>query len=229
MQLIATMNTSHPVPSQHTAPLPSASDMLRHVSRVFALLSNRDWDKFKLLTYKNPLAFRALDNVLATSAEFSGVTFLHAAARYDPPIEIIDIIVKICPESPRARDCLNRTPLHVASGAGASVGIIKYLVHAYPDACTIQDEDGRTPLHFACDSECLLFEGDQDQKDPPSFEIVYALLSGSVTSASMEDEDEISPLEYAILSNADVKVVKILQQAAQSCMKKSHAAAAVAS
>jgi len=224
MKLIATMNTSHPVPSPHIAPQPNTSDMLLHVSRVFALLSNSDWEKFKRLTNKNPLAFRALDNILATSAEFSGVTFLHAAARYNPPVEIIDIIVKLCPESPRARDCLNRTPLHVAAGAGASVGVINYLVHAYPDACTVQDEDGRTPLHFACDSECLLFEGDDVPKDPPSFEIVYALLSGSVTSASMEDEDEISPLEYAILSNADVKVVKILQQAVQSCMKRSHSA-----
>ena len=37
----------------------------------------------------------------------------------------------------------------------------------------------------------------------------------------MEDVDDTSPLEYAIISNADVKVVKILQQAAQLHMRKS--------
>ena len=39
----------------------------------------------------------------------------------------------------------------------------------------------------------------------------------------MEDEDEMSPLEYAIFSDADVRVVKLLQRAAQKHMKKMHA------
>lgn len=38
----------------------------------------------------------------------------------------------------------------------------------------------------------------------------------------MEDDDEMSPLEYAIMSDADVRVVKLLQKAAQKFMKKMH-------
>ena len=102
--------------------------------------------------------------------------------------------------------------------------MIKYLAMAYPEACKVQDEAGRTPLHFACDIDCRLFEGENDRRDPPSFQLVHALLSASIAPASMEDEDEMSPLEYAIFSDSDVKVVKLLQKAAQKFMKKEHAA-----
>ncbi len=197
------------------------SDVLFYVNKLLNILDSRDWARFKLVALKHPLAFQALDKFVASSEDFNGMTFLHAAVRNSPPNEIIAKMIEICPDSPRARDCLNRTPLHVAAGVGASVAVIDHLVSSYPEACTIQDEDGRTPLHFACDSESLLFEGDQGRRDPPSYEVVHALLSGSIKSASMEDEDNTSPLEYAIISNADVKVVKVLQQAAQLYMRKS--------
>lgn len=93
---------------------------------------------------------------------------------------------------------------------------------SYPEACKIKDEDGQTPLHFACDCECRVFEDEPESRSPPSFEVVHALLSASIAPASMEDEDEMSPLEYAIFSNAEVRVVKLLQRAAQKYMKKIH-------
>ena len=148
------------------------------------------------------------------------MSFLHAVCRNHPPISTVSEMIKICPDSPKARDCLNRTPLHVAAGVGASVSVIKYLAMAYPDACKVSDVDGRTPLHFACDVDCRLFEDENDKRDPPSFEVVHALLSASIAPASMEDEDEMSPIEYAIYSGADVRVVKLLQKAAQKHMKK---------
>ena len=148
------------------------------------------------------------------------MTFLHAIVRQHPPLTVVDELVRILPDLPSRVDVLNRTSLHVACGVGASVQIIKYLVIAYPPACKIQDHDGRTPLHFCCDVDCRLFEGDCLRRDPPSFSVVHALLSGSISAASMEDEDEMSPLEYAITSDAEVKVVKLLQKAAQKHMKQ---------
>lgn len=213
----------HAIPEE-LSPLSNTStrsDVLSYVSILLNMLDSRDWARFKLVALKHPLAFQALDKVIASSEDFNGMTFLHAAVRNSPPYEIIAKMIEICPDSPRACDCLNRTPLHVAAGVGASVAVIHHLVISYPEACNIQDEDGRTPLHFACDSESLLFEGDQGRRDPPSYEVVKALLSGSIKSASIEDEDNTSPLEYAIISNADVKVVKVLQQAAQLYMRKS--------
>ena len=91
---------------------------------------------------------------------------------------------------------------------------------AYPEACKIQDNNGRTPLHFACDVDYRLFEGELDRRGRPSFEVVHTLLSAPIAPASMEDDDDISPLEYAIFNNADIRVVKLLQKAARKYMRK---------
>mmetsp|Transcript_8245 Transcript_8245/g.16963 ORF Transcript_8245/g.16963 Transcript_8245/m.16963 type:complete len:97 (+) Transcript_8245:86-376(+) len=69
------------------------------------------------------------------------------------------ILIELCPDSPKARDCMNRTPLHVAAGTGANVMIVELLIQAYPEACQIQDVDGRSPLiwlaihHAHCSKE----------------------------------------------------------------------------
>jgi ankyrin repeat protein len=212
----------HTMTSPEELSNPCMHDVLSCTTILLSMLDNRDWATFKLLALKRPTTFQALANIIDSSENHSGVTFLHAAVRNDPPVDIIAEIIQMCPDSPRARDCLNRTPLHVAAGVGASAAVIKHLVRIYPEACNVQDEDGCTPLHFACDSECLLFEGDQVRRDPPDFEVVLALLSGSMKSVSMEDNADTSPLEYAIISNAELKVVKMLQKAAQLYMKKSH-------
>ena len=74
------------------------------------------------------------------------------------------------------------------------------------------DSDGKTPLSLACDTECGLFEGDQDfVRDPPSFEIVQILVHASPLSVPLEDDDGMSALEYAILSEASSEVIKLLQ------------------
>ena len=200
-----------------------SANALSYLTLLLNIIESKDWTTFNEIAIQNPKAFKALSNIITETIEFNGMTFLHAVARNHPPVKVVADVIKICPELPKARDCLNRTPLHIAAGVGASVQVIKYLTMAYPEACKIQDEDGRTPLHFACDVECRLFEGEPDRREPPSFQVVHALLSASIAPASMEDEDEMCPLEYAILSDADVRVVKLLQKAAQKYMKKVYA------
>jgi len=187
------------------------------------MIENRDWSTFNEVALQNPTAFRTLSQIISTTHKFNGMSFLHAIVRNNPPLKIVSQVIAICPDSPRTCDCLNRTPLHVAAGVGAPVRVFKYLAMSYPEACKIQDEDGRTPLHFACDVDSRLFENEQQRSSPPSYEVVHVLLSACFSTAAMEDEDEMSPLEYAIFSDADVRVVKLLQRAAQKHMKKMHA------
>jgi ankyrin repeat protein len=106
-----------------------------------------------------------------------------------------------------------RTPLHVAVGTRADLSVIQLLADAYPAACSVQDEDGKTPLHLACDSSCELFDGDREKlpHDPPSIGVVFVLIRAYPWSVPLEDNDGTSSLEYAILSDSPIEVVKFLQ------------------
>mmetsp|Transcript_16558 Transcript_16558/g.25037 ORF Transcript_16558/g.25037 Transcript_16558/m.25037 type:complete len:227 (+) Transcript_16558:61-741(+) len=192
---------------------------MSYLNLLLSSIEAKDWELFYEVGIKKPKALKALANILATSNEFNGMTFLHAALRHNPPLRIVAGITKICPDTPSRRDCLNRTSLHVAAGVGANVDVIRYLAMAAPETCKVQDEDGRTPLHFACDVDCQLFEGEERRRDPPSYDTVHALLCANFSSAALEDADEMSPLEYAIFSHADIRVVKLLQKAAQKHVK----------
>ena len=136
------------------------------------------------------------------------MTLLHAAVKCNPPLELVLDMIEICPELTAARDCLGRTPLHVAAGSGAAPSLIKILVHVYPAACDVQDADGKTPLHFACDSSCVLFADDTKKESStpksPCHDVICALLSGSLAAATIEDADEMNPIENAIMSSASL-------------------------
>lgn len=201
----------------------TSAKVLNVIIILLGCVESQDWETFEKMTLSNPKTFRALCKAIARCEEFHGMTLLHAVVRYDPPLTIVGKMIDICPDLPSAIDCLGRTPLHVAAGLGAASGLIKFLAASWPDACTAQDEDGKTPLHFACDTSCELFEDDSNNKSPsraaaPSHNSIRALLAVSLRPATMEDLDEMNPLEYAILSDADLKTVQLLQQAASLTM-----------
>eukprot|EP00984_Skeletonema_dohrnii_P035643 scaffold35653_cov189-Skeletonema_dohrnii-CCMP3373.AAC.2 len=123
------------------------------------------------------------------------MTILHAAVRYNPPLDVIAQMIRLCPHMTAAMDCLGRTPLHVAAGSGASPELIAMIAHAYPPACDVQDRDGKTLLHFACDSSCSLFEDDE------------------VRAATFQDYENMIPLQHAILSQASFRTVRLIGDA----------------
>ena len=155
------------------------------------------------------------------------MTLLHAVVKCDPPIDLVLDMIEICPDLTAAKDCLGRTPLHVAAGSSASPKLIKILAHVHPDSCDAQDIDGKTPLHFACDTSCELFEEDDAAADAsntdrePCHDSIRALLSESLVATTVEDIDEMNPVEYAIMSGAPLKTVKLLQHASVKHLRES--------
>ncbi|KAL7537418.1 hypothetical protein ACHAXR_007808 [Thalassiosira sp. AJA248-18] len=166
----------------------------------------------------NPHTFQSFARAISKSSELNGLTILHACVRFDPPPQLVKILLELVPESPNCVDCLQRTPLHIAAGTRASLPLIKLLAEACPQACDIQDADGKTPLHLACDSACEMFEGDGDStraRDPPCYYVLEALIQASPLSVLVEDLDDMSALEHAIVSDASIQVVKLLQNVTQ--------------
>ena len=197
------------------------ADAMNYLSYLLSLIESQDWQKFEEVALSNPQTFKMISKSIGECAEFNGMTLLHATVRFDPPISVLKQMIQIYPQALMGEDCLGRTPLHVAAGSGASPLIIKLLTMNYPQACSIQDEDGRTPLLFACDTSCELFEDDEaSPRDPPTLDTVRVLLAGSLDSVTLEDVDEMNAVEYAIVSDAPIEVVNLLQRATQRVLRK---------
>ena len=150
---------------------------------------------------------------------------LHACVRYNPPPEILKILLDLVPEAPACVDIAGRTPLHVAVGMRANISAIKILVSAYPDACAMLDCEGKTPLHLACDGDCDLFEKEEEEvdsipKNSPCLHTIETLINACPLAAVLEDQDRMTALEYAIISDASMKIVWLLQcTTGRQCMK----------
>eukprot|EP00986_Skeletonema_menzelii_P006654 scaffold2532_cov79-Skeletonema_menzelii.AAC.15 len=199
-----------------------SNELLHSINVVLNLIERQDWELFQSIAVTDPAAFRAIANTIGRSPEFNGMTLLHAVVRYNPPLDVVRRMIDLCPDQLAAKDCLGRTPLHVAAGSSAEPRLIKLIANAYPASCDATDEDGKTPLHFACDSSCELFE-DDDANRSMSREVchgtVRALLSESLHAATIEDLDEMNALEYAIMSDAGLRTVKLLQHASSKALQ----------
>jgi ankyrin repeat protein len=210
-------NSHHHYKHHHHLITMTSAKVLNTIAIILDLIERQDWQTFQSGALSSAAFFRALTAAIANCPEFNGMTLLHAVVRYNPPLDMVAKMMKICPDLPAAKDCLGRTPLHVAAGSAAEPRLIKLIAHAHPASCDATDEDGKTPLHFACDSSCELFEDDdatnQSMPRKVCHDTVRALLSESLLAATMEDMDETNPLEYAILSDAELKTVKLLQKA----------------
>ena len=200
--------------------------LARHLSLLLDVVRSRRWSAFEVIVLANPAVYRAICEAMSSLSDTccEGVvlplypTLLHACLPCSPPPEIVLKMIDMSSSSDHregggwpllhARDRAGRTPLHVAAAARGACAVdpivIKLLGNLDPTTCSALDERGRTPLHLACESS---------RDGPPSYGAVRALLSESILPASIEDDDGMSPLEHAILSNASAEVVVLLQKA----------------
>ena len=216
----ATITTLPPTANtiQEETSIMISAKALQATGLILEAIERQDWTAFRSVALSNPAYFQAISRFFASHPEFHGMTLLHAVVRCNPPLDIVAKMIEICPEQPAAKDCLGRTALHVAAASAASPKVIKLIAHACPTSCDATDEDGKTPLHFACDVTCKLFEGDSDSIPTAvprkvCHDTIRALLSESIHASTIEDIDEMNALEYAIMSDAELKTVKMLQKA----------------
>mmetsp|Transcript_10087 Transcript_10087/g.18113 ORF Transcript_10087/g.18113 Transcript_10087/m.18113 type:complete len:308 (+) Transcript_10087:184-1107(+) len=201
--------------------------LAQHLALLVKVIQSQRWSAFQNIALANPRIFQMISTTIPTIDEFKGYkSLLHFCLRHNPPFQIVAKMMSLCPnplETLRAQDDKGRTPLHIAAACDANPLVIKLLGSADPTACTILDADSRTPLHLACDSSCNLFEDQNDndelscpphrQRETPMYHRIQALLSDSLAASLVEDEDDMNALEYAILSNASLDVVILLQKA----------------
>jgi len=214
-----------------------SKDLAQHLALLVNVIHSQRWSAFQKIALANPRIFQMISDTIPTIDEFKGYkTLLHCCMHHNPPFEIVAKMIEMLPDSVqtlRVQDGKGRTPLHIAAACDANPMVIKLLGSADPTTCTILDDDSRTPLHLACDSSCNLFQARDDRgdgndklshpcrkRDSPSYDAVRALLSDSLAASLVEDEDGMNALEYAILSNASLDVVALLQIATMQSQRE---------
>ena len=205
----------------------STATTIHPVAVLLELFKRQDWQSIRtLIEVSSPDCFRNMARSVSSYAEhrLKGMTLLHVMVRGNPPSDILCYLIKLCPEMASVKDDLGRCPLHIAACSEASPLHLKLIARAYPAACDAQDKDGRTPLHFLCDTSATLFAEEVMPSTPQhkkelKHEAIVALLSESPNAAAIEDENEMSPLEHAIMCDAKMATVKLLQHSASESLR----------
>ena len=189
--------------------------MVSTIGDVLNLFVHKEWDQFDTFILSRPTLFQNISIAVSLNSQLNGMTLLHAAVRFSPPLDVIYKMIELCPYMVAVQDCLGRTALHVATGSGASPKIVALIANAHPPACDVQDRDGKTPLHFACDCSCVLFEDDgyiciNSSKQQLYSESIVALLSHSLRATTLKDFENMIPLQHAILSKASSETIRMI-------------------
>ena len=194
-------------PTVTLAPLPSDSQL------IIEQIEHRRWST--LADDMTADKLRSLDSQATNDTDRAPV--LHHVLHYDPPLTIVSKVTQVLPESLVRRDSLGRTPLHVAVEKGASHFIVSHLIKSLPQACNVKDHEGKTPLHRCFDGQYQCFQRDR-RGELTKYElekgstIVEALVDASPSSLDIEDDSGMCSLELAILSEAPIHIVKLLQR-----------------
>jgi ankyrin repeat protein len=87
----------------------------------------------------------------ATMVDDFGSTPLHIACQSNPPLEVIQALLAVCPQAATDKDILGNTPLHVAaSNPETDPATVMALLQVCPVAVSITNTEGLTALHMAC-------------------------------------------------------------------------------
>mmetsp|Transcript_19741 Transcript_19741/g.42512 ORF Transcript_19741/g.42512 Transcript_19741/m.42512 type:complete len:268 (-) Transcript_19741:111-914(-) len=161
-----------------------------------SLIARRKWNRIRSLL--------DTDHGLAI-AEHATRDVLHILYASDPPLDIATDLLGLCGDRVREKDSTGRTPLHFATASGAPVEVVEPLISMYPAAAGLPDCRGETPLMLAS------AHGKNADKS-----LVKALIRASPHTVIDEDDEGMSALEYALLSEVPRDIFRMLQK---SCAK----------
>ena len=165
---------------------------------------------------------KAYDNLLPPCV-------LHAACRNHAPIDILRSIHKLRPTAVQVVDADDRVALHHAAAAWNEPSVVKFLLRRNGDAASIQDANGCTPLHLCVHPDDVTAGGrllssarlQMQSKDPPLVRIIHYLCCVSPATATLDDDEDCTPIEYAIDSELPLLAVQVLRKASETAHKRS--------
>jgi ankyrin repeat protein len=156
-----------------------------------------------------------------------------------PRIQDVMTVLEKHPDSLQATNNMGQTPLHVAAAHGVNAEVVMYLLGKDPQAASVVDNQGKLPLHYAAkqshwraeDGVCFLnisdveavMNGESDDDhvlDPMYKNMVKAVAKAYPKALSHEDDNGCNPIEYALMNDASLDVVKTLQRTAVNSLRQ---------
>lgn len=213
--------------------LSQAQQQLRPQS-CMELIERHAWDDLRCVLAE--VATEVHNNMITTESsghsayllEALPSCVLHAACRNHAPINILRSIHGLRASTVTDIDSNDRTALHHAAAAWNEPAVIKFLLRRNGDAASSPDANGCTPLHLCVHPEDItdggrLFSSVRSQmhsKEPPLVRIVHYLCCVSPASATLDDDEDCTPIEYAIESELPLLVVQVLRKASETAWKR---------
>jgi|SaaInl74LU_5_DNA_1037368.scaffolds.fasta_scaffold01942_3 hypothetical protein len=190
---------------------PKDEVLTAQLSTLADVIKKRDWDLLSI-----ELKLRAHEELRVREGK-GLLLLLHLALRFDAPLSIISQLTHGIHNSASHRDAEGRLPLHVAISKVSQLSVISHVLMLNPRACTSVDNQGSTPLHICFDENVMhAFKASQFR------ELVRTLVESSPESLAIEDRSSRCPIERAILSDAPLKVVLLMQLSKRNYMRQKY-------
>ena len=176
-------------------------------------IQNKAWTKVqKIISFNQNLA-KPCDSPCCPCCNQQHSPLLLACA-LNPPIEVVECLIKANPSAVFERDCEEKLPLHLACEYGAKPEVIKQIVLSNVDAAIKKDIYGMLPIHKVCESYFDSLDPFISDAEAEKFlmEVVQGLLSVQPAAVLIEDNREMNPIEYAVDSELSIAIIQVLQK-----------------
>jgi len=124
-------------------------------SSIDVIIKKRLWKQLLMRIQQDPTGVSILRKIPVRAGYTARVSLLYLACERNPPLNVIQTLVSICPVATVTRkDPGGQLPLHAACTWGASFDVFSFLLGIHPLSSTQMDDLGNLPLHCACFSGC---------------------------------------------------------------------------
>lgn len=210
---------------------------------IFLLITFKEWKTLEAYIEKTRSQSSNEDNLFDCRFNCpdcgSHHNILHYACKFRAiPLSSIVAITEMFPSAVREKDCAGRLPLHCATRSGVGSEIVEHLLERHPNSSVERDVRGRTPLHLACKYFDVAYDRDHDGDGDVRFEdeedradrlyqqlnrLLGMFMRANQQCFLMEDENEMSALEYALEQEVSHETIYIMQKVMERTQKMNSA------
>lgn len=179
---------------------------------ITRLIAMRDWVEIEHILSSGLIGSFEIDDAKIISES----CVLHFALRHGAPLNIVRLLDLKYPRCLTMPDPTGKYACHVACKYGAMFPVVDYLVQKCNFLAGVQDPSGKTPIHYVGEFYAAFNESSSVRDvNENMLSVVHMLRDVAPQSFILEDMHGCNAIEYAIGSDADIKIIKTMQRTAR--------------